>query len=286
VGFSLPLSRDAFYIDGEWDDAALGESMTTNAATRSAAGKLAILIREQVLAMDDGEFLGSQEDLLSRYGVNVLTLRQAMVALINEQLVTSRRGVGGGFFVRRPHAEVVTHIVALYLRSRGVALSEQVATMMPVRMEIARRAAWSDDTKLREELIRFLRKDKDASVAASFSEFNAVERQFNRLLARMSGSTILMLFLEILLDLSHMLYREGDVDLSRGRRVRRQHRIARKISHRAKPHRAGGAGPRRDRRRAACAAVFRPDLGLPVGRATGPDPCRKQCRTVAQRDVC
>jgi len=177
-------------------------------------------IREQLLHMDDGEFLGSQEQLLAEYGINLATLRQATATLMQEQMITSRRGVGGGFFARRPDTQVVTHIVALYLRCRGVALAEQLATLLPVRVEIARRAARSTDDDARRELIKFLNEEHAAGVAIDFGSFSSAERRFNRLLAAMSGSTTLTLFLEILFDLSGMVHREGDVS---GRNTDRRH---------------------------------------------------------------
>jgi DNA-binding FadR family transcriptional regulator len=144
-------------------DALLLERLKSSAVSSPATGKLAAKIREQALAMNDGEFIGSQEELVARYGVNAPTLRLAMAVLIQEQLVMSRRGVGGGVFVRRPDPDMVTHIVALYLRSRNVTLAEQAAALLPLRLEIVRRAAHNTDEGARARLRSFLAKKRRAA---------------------------------------------------------------------------------------------------------------------------
>lgn len=239
---------------------------------------LAGQIRQQVLEMEDGAFLGSQDELLARYGVNVPTLRQAMVALMNEQLVVSRRGVGGGFFVRRPDVGVVSHSVALYLRSRGVAIAEQVATLLPVRMEIARRAARSRDEAARAELAEFLEAERQAPLDISFVEFNEAEKNFNRVLAKLSGSATLTMFLEILLDLARMIHKESDVFGTLNETGSKM--VARRRIYREARSRMGRAVLDRDPRAAALCArecfhltwrwlgESRPDLMLP---ATDPE---------------
>lgn len=50
----------------------------------------------------DGEQLPGESELAGRLGVSTVTLREALMALRQQGLVTTRRGRGGGSFVSRP----------------------------------------------------------------------------------------------------------------------------------------------------------------------------------------
>jgi len=183
----------------------------TQAAGASAVHQVAEQIREDVFRLSDGAFLGSEEDLIQRYNVSRPTLRQAAGLIIQEQLLHARRGVGGGFFVRRPDTDVVTHIVSQYLRSRSVDIKQLVDAVRPIRVEIARLAALSHDGAARDKLIAFLADEEAAAEKLEFQTFLQRERAFNHVLGDLSGSPTLSLFLEILLDLSSTVHRESDM---------------------------------------------------------------------------
>jgi DNA-binding FadR family transcriptional regulator len=181
------------------------------AQSASAVNQVAEKIREDVFQLPDGTLLGSEDELISRYNVSRPTLRQAAGLIIQEQLLVARRGVGGGFFVRRPDADVVTHIVSQYLRSRNVGIKQLAGAVRPIRVEIARLAAISDDAETRARMAAFLEQEEPADQQLEFLSFLQRERAFNHLLGELSGSATLSLFLEILLDLSSMVHRESDM---------------------------------------------------------------------------
>src|SRR4051794_4290145 len=52
--------------------------------------------------LDDDEQLPSETDLASAFGVSTVTVREALTALRQQGLVTTRRGRGGGSFVCAP----------------------------------------------------------------------------------------------------------------------------------------------------------------------------------------
>jgi DNA-binding FadR family transcriptional regulator len=185
----------------------------------SAVAAVAQAIREDIFQIADGEFVGSEESLIERYGVSRPTLRQAAGLLIQEKLLTARRGMRGGFFARRPDSAAVTHMMALYLRSREVKVGQLIETMQPIRTEMARLAARSRDRRLRMELTGFLRAEQQLPDPFGFETFTESERQFNILLARLAGNVTLGLFLEVMLDLSAMVHQEGDVYRADPRRM-------------------------------------------------------------------
>src|SRR5437016_4283084 len=52
--------------------------------------------------LSDAEQLPSESELAGRFGVSTVTVREALVALRQLGLVETRRGRGGGSFVRAP----------------------------------------------------------------------------------------------------------------------------------------------------------------------------------------
>ena len=177
----------------------------------SAVWRIAAKIREDATKLADGELLGSEDELVSRYGVSRPTLRQAASLVVQEQLLTVRRGMGGGYFARAPNANAVGRMAALYLRYHRASRAEILAAFMPLRMELARLAVANDNDALREELQQFLAHEETFEEYASFRDFVLAERKFNLLLGRLSGNQALGLFMEILLDLSAIIDRGEDM---------------------------------------------------------------------------
>lgn len=185
----------------------------------SAVTRIAEHIRKDAVKLADGELLGSEDELVARYGVSRPTLRQAASLVVQEQLLTVRRGMGGGYFARAPKAHAVGRMAALYLRYHGAKQAEILAAFMPLRMELARLAVYNDDPALRAELDQFLAQEDDIDKYTSFREFVMAERHFNLLLGRLGGNQALGLFMEILLDLSAMTDRREDMYRNRPQRV-------------------------------------------------------------------
>ncbi|MFF4964014.1 FadR/GntR family transcriptional regulator [Streptomyces sp. NPDC001037] len=69
----------------------------------------------------DGEQLPGESDLAGRLGVSTVTLREALMALRQQGLVTTRRGRGGGSFVSLPEVPAAGRLEA---RLRGWSTDE------------------------------------------------------------------------------------------------------------------------------------------------------------------
>ena len=65
-----------------------------SSATR--VDRTASALADLSLAGESGRFLGSEDELLLRFGVSRPTLRQAAKMVANDRLITVRRGTGGG----------------------------------------------------------------------------------------------------------------------------------------------------------------------------------------------
>ena len=207
----------------------------------SAVDEAAKQLRIFALSKDDGEFLGSEEDMIERLGVSRPTLRQASARVVQENLISIKRGVGGGYFASLPGSLSVSRIAALYLMSRNAGLHETTAAMKPIRAELAMRAATSKDAELRAKLKHFVEEQAkadeadekagdEANNAHGYREFLRSEREFGQILGAMSQNEVLILLLEILYDFTSQLRREQDVLINRPDRVRTYRKLRTKLA--------------------------------------------------------
>lgn len=193
-----------------------GRAARKPSAVRAAADAL----RRDAIDREDGELLGAEEDLIRRYGVSRPTLRQAAALVAQENLLRVKRGVGGGYFASRPDSRAVAHMAAIYLRTRHTQVSEVVGALAPIRIELAKLAAAGGNEEAREEMRRFLARDRlvpDDQVR--YREFLRTERDFGRILGEIGGNKVIALYLEILYDFSGMLGRGEDIYVNRPDRV-------------------------------------------------------------------
>ena len=182
-------------------------------------------LREQSLAGDDGVFLGAEEDMLARFRVSRPTFRQIARVLEHEQLLTVRRGKGGGYFSRRPTMQAVQRASANYLRARGTSHTERNIAGHALFEALIPLAARSDDDATRRELRRHCRLMAGRAAASlTAAQYVADDTRAVEILARLANNAPLELFVLT-------LYRMGlDVarwDVLRGRpeRVRRLHHL-------------------------------------------------------------
>lgn len=180
----------------------------------SVVDRAAEKLRALSLSRADGDFIGSEEELIAHLGVSRPTMRQASTLVQQENLISIRRGVGGGYFASKPDSTTVSRIAALYLRSHQAGLAEIISTMRPLRMEIVSLATRCRDPKLLDDLTAFLQREESRQ-DEGYRDFLRSERDFGRLLGRMSGNRVLTLFLSILYDFAGRV-RSGD-DVLKGR---------------------------------------------------------------------
>jgi DNA-binding FadR family transcriptional regulator len=122
----------------------------------SAVARAARKLRRLSIERGDGDFLGSEEDLLAILEVSRPTLRQASALVIQENLIKVRRGVGGGYFASAPDSLTVSRMASIYLQSRGSHLPDIHQALKPLRTEIAALAARNVSNGNREALINFI----------------------------------------------------------------------------------------------------------------------------------
>ncbi|MDB5687164.1 MAG: hypothetical protein JWR77_1753 [Rhizorhabdus sp.] len=74
--------------------------------------------------LPSGTFLGTEPDILSRFGVGRGTWRQALRLLEEHPAVTSRRGTGGGIYVASPDGLRAEQMIAAWLSEQGASFDD------------------------------------------------------------------------------------------------------------------------------------------------------------------
>lgn len=189
---------------------------------------IAKALRAESLEHREGEMIGSEDELLEKYGVSRPTFKQAAILVAQEQLLTIRRGVGGGYFASRPRPQAVAHIAAIYLQAKNADMDEVFTSIMPIRAELARQAAKSTDKEARRELELFLESDsrqKYKKLAANIFDVDEYkiylksELEFARLLSLLAKSKVLALFLHVLNDFCALMPKGDDLYRRKPERV-------------------------------------------------------------------
>jgi DNA-binding FadR family transcriptional regulator len=105
--------------------------------------------------LPDGSPLPSESDLADRFGVATVTVREALGALREDNLIRTRRGRGGGSFVRTP-ADGGEGALRARLRRLGLGelrdLADHYTAISAMAAELAALRADSDDVRRLREL--------------------------------------------------------------------------------------------------------------------------------------
>jgi DNA-binding FadR family transcriptional regulator len=128
----------------------VSERAATDPPARSGS-KLAATVADRIigdiaaLGWPEGEVVGSETELLGRYGVSRAVFREAVRLVEHKQVARMRRGPGGGLVVSPPSVDSVADAVSVYLFYVGaeieeviearVALEEAAAELAPPRLD-------------------------------------------------------------------------------------------------------------------------------------------------------
>jgi DNA-binding FadR family transcriptional regulator len=162
---------------------------------------LARALRREILSKDEpNAFLGSEDELASRFGVSKPTFRQAARLLEFEELITVRRGPGGGYFARTPGASVLTHAAATYLVARRTPLADVVKANGVVIHAALTEIAAHPDEQHRSQLVTFLNNERAFHSQSDANEVLAAIKGFWMLVGTLAGNEVLALFLQVSLQ--------------------------------------------------------------------------------------
>jgi DNA-binding FadR family transcriptional regulator len=145
-----------------------------------------------------GDVVGSEEQLIARYGVGRAVIREAMRLAEHRQIVRPRRGRNGGLVVVEPDQSAVTESLAVFLEYARADLADVLEARTVLEAFSAAAAATS---RPGEALLAELRQ---AAQLAPDCATPGAER-FHEGVARLSGNAALSLFIVAIAALSERL---------------------------------------------------------------------------------
>jgi GntR family transcriptional repressor for pyruvate dehydrogenase complex len=168
-------------------------------AQRDKPKQIADELRRDILdgALDEGDSLGTEAELIQRFGVSRPTLREALKMLEAEGLISILRGVLGGVAVHRPDSRMTARAAALVLQSRSVDLADVFDASAIIEPAAARSVALSRGrsraAKRFREIIAREKRSVDDVVA-----FTNAQVAFHEEIVAHAGNRTLMIVSEML----------------------------------------------------------------------------------------
>lgn len=160
-------------------------------ATRRAAEAIARAIELDIIAADlpPGAMIGSEAELIERYGVSRGVIREAVTLVESHMLAETRRGIGGGLVVAEPDASVVEDIVSLFLARKKATEHELHEVRIALEVLALRKVMANLDDHARTVL-----RDELAYEPSATEDMTAASQRFHLALAELSGNKVLQLF--------------------------------------------------------------------------------------------
>lgn len=165
--------------------------------------QIAWRIEEEILSrrLAPGTLLGSEPELLTRYGVSRAVLREAVRLLEHHDVARTRRGANGGLIVAEPRADSVTRAMTTFLRFHEVRPADILETRNALELTGVQLAA----SRIDEAGVRRVRDFLAAHDELPDLDERRYCHDFHVLLAELSGNPALALFVTCLTDLANHL---------------------------------------------------------------------------------
>ena len=172
--------------------------------TEKSGAQLARQIEEEILAAGwpVGKRLGSEPELMERYGVSRNVMREAVRLLEHLQVATTKEGRGGGLVVMAPDPSAVVRGLELYLSYVGVSLTDLLQTKRALELD-ALRVAMQRLTSDGEERLRSAIEAE--RITEGRSPFQITDDNLHIALAELSGNPATHLFVQVLTRLTALL---------------------------------------------------------------------------------
>jgi len=178
------------------------------------------MLRAKALATPDGDSIGSEENLIDEFKVSRPTFRSGAAIVSQEQLLTVRRGPGGGYFATRPNPNGVSHSAAIYLQSQRTKLEEVLLAIEPITVEMAILAAENKDSEIAADWVSFRETEEQYIDGTDYIAFLRSLRQYGQLLGRSCNNKVLELFLSTLYEFCAMVTPDADLYRDRPDRIK------------------------------------------------------------------
>jgi DNA-binding FadR family transcriptional regulator len=137
-----------------------------------------------------GQVLGSEAELLARYGISRAVLREAVRLVEHQRVARMRRGPGGGLVIDEPDISTAINAVILHLLRVDATLSEVIDTRLVLEELVAESAA----EQATEADIVPIRQALADEAAGDWTH----DRLLHAALGSLTGNPVLDLFVDIL----------------------------------------------------------------------------------------
>jgi DNA-binding FadR family transcriptional regulator len=182
----------------------------TNAPLRSSHAKgrklgeqLAERIEEEIIGRGwpVGEVLGSEADLIERYGVSRAVFREAIRIVDHHGVAEMRRGPGGGLVVVAPKADAAVRTLSLNLEFLDLTPEQINEARLAIELSCVRATIEHLDDDGRRRIEEFVSGELDEILAgrgADRASDDFVTNDFHLLLADLTANPAMRLFVDIL----------------------------------------------------------------------------------------
>lgn len=170
---------------------------------RKLGEQLAERIEEEIIAggWRVGETMGSETELIERYGVSRAVFREAIRIVDHHGVAEMRRGPGGGLVVVAPNADAAVRTLSLILEFLDLTPAQINQARLAIEMSCIRAAIENLDDQGRQRIKQFIAGELDGILAGRDSDRAADDfatNDFHLLLADLTANPAMRLFVDIL----------------------------------------------------------------------------------------
>ena len=144
-----------------------------------------------------GKVMGSESQLLERFSVSRAVLREAIRVLEHHEIVSMRRGPGGGLAVEHPTSAAAVRATALNLDFLGAGAADIFETRVALELRCVELAAARIEEAGSARLRAVTESEQQPEHVCSLSS-----HEIHQVLAEMSGNPAFVLFIDMLTQLT------------------------------------------------------------------------------------
>ena len=181
----------------------LRDSLRAEGDTRKLGEVLAERIEDEIIAAGwpVGSAIGSESELLERYGVSRAVFREAIRIVNHHGVAAMRRGPGGGLVVATPDLDAMVRAVTLQLRYSTITPDQVNEARRALEVECARLATKRLDAAGRQRLDDFLEAEEvriTRTRKAGRPKGDLPSHDFHLLIAELTGNPAMVLFVRMI----------------------------------------------------------------------------------------
>jgi DNA-binding FadR family transcriptional regulator len=147
-----------------------------------------------------GTVLGSEGDLVEKYGVSRAVFREAMRIVDHHGVAEMRRGPGGGLVVAAPDLDAMVRAVSLQLHHERISPDQVLEARRSLELEVARLAAKRITPEGKKRLEAFLAEEEQQikeTRAQRRARGDLPSHDFHVLLADLCGNPAMKVFVQM-----------------------------------------------------------------------------------------